>query len=87
LHSTPYLDVCVWSDKLLQALNGAHEKWAVGGENLEEEKMSSQYGTSKNRWKQTERGPDLEKKLASFPSYPSPYTSRFPKFISPQDLC
>lgn len=36
LCTPPYLDVCVWSDKLLQALNGTHKKWAVGGENLEE---------------------------------------------------
>lgn len=31
-----YLDVCVWSDELFQALDGTHKEWAVGGENLEE---------------------------------------------------
>lgn len=36
LRAVPYLDVCVWGHKLLQALYGTHEKWAVGGEHLED---------------------------------------------------
>lgn len=35
-----YLDVGIWGDELLQALNRAHEKGTVGRKNLEKEKIS-----------------------------------------------
>lgn len=85
LRTPSYLDICVWSDKLLQALNGTHKKWAVGGENLEERgQMSPQDSSSafKYQLKQTPKiGPLLRLKTACFPGSLSPHASRliFPR--------